>query len=127
MVRLEQVTDGKSRTLMLGEKFLHTDAYLTGDGDGDNQNPFCGIDADLVRSTHSDYWPPTADRPKEEPSAANQPTADLSRRFGSAHPMGLHVAYVDGSVHFMKYEIDKDVYVAIGSRNGDETADVAAP
>jgi hypothetical protein len=114
LVRLEQVTDGTSHTLMLGEKFLDSEAYLTGNGGGDNQNPFCGIDADLIRSTHSDYWPPTADRPSLE---------DLSRRFGSAHPVGLHIAYVDGRVHFMKYDVDKDTYAAIGSRNGNETID----
>jgi prepilin-type N-terminal cleavage/methylation domain-containing protein len=116
LVRLSQVTDGTSHTLMLGEKFLNSDSYLTGGGKGDNQNPFCGIDADLIRSTHPDYWPPTADQPS---------LVDLSRRFGSAHQVGLHFAYVNGGVHFMRYDVDKDVYVALGSRNGEESIDVS--
>ena len=35
--------------------------------------------------------------------------------------MGLHIAYVDGRVHFMSYEVDKDVYVAVGSRDGNDS------
>ncbi|QDS98156.1 hypothetical protein HG15A2_14290 [Adhaeretor mobilis] len=109
-VELRQITDGTSHTLIIGEKFVNPDMYENGEDIGDNQNPFCGVDSDLYRSTHPDFWPPAQDRPG----------ADLRRRFGSAHPGGLQMAFIDGGIRFVSYDVEEAVYVAIGSRNGEE-------
>ncbi len=111
-INLAEIVDGTSQTLMIGEKFLNIDNYETGEDFGDNQNPYNGFDADNVRSTHVDHWPPLSDRPG----------LDLGRRFGSAHPATFHLAFADGSVQSSAYDIDQVVYAAYGSRNGGEVA-----
>ena len=41
--------------------------------------------------------------------------------FGSAHPGGINAVYADGSVHSISFDVDVEVFNALGSRNGDET------
>jgi prepilin-type processing-associated H-X9-DG protein len=41
--------------------------------------------------------------------------------FGAAHPGGINAVYADGSVHSIAFDIDVEVFNALGSRNGDET------
>jgi prepilin-type processing-associated H-X9-DG protein len=40
--------------------------------------------------------------------------------FGSMHPGGANFVYGDGSVHYLNEAIDVDLYLALGSRDGDE-------
>lgn len=40
--------------------------------------------------------------------------------FASQHTSGVNFAYGDGSVHFIQENIDVPVYLALGSRNGEE-------
>ena len=42
--------------------------------------------------------------------------------FGSPHVEGLHLVYCDGSVHFVEYEIDDDIWIKLGGRD-DEVVD----
>jgi prepilin-type processing-associated H-X9-DG protein len=41
--------------------------------------------------------------------------------FGSPHPGGINAVYADGSVHSISYDVNVEVFNALGSRNGDET------
>jgi prepilin-type processing-associated H-X9-DG protein len=41
--------------------------------------------------------------------------------FASFHTGGANFSYGDGSVKFLPDEIDIKLYLALGSRNGDET------
>jgi prepilin-type processing-associated H-X9-DG protein len=41
--------------------------------------------------------------------------------WGSFHKGGAHFAYADGSVEFITDDISPQVWVAKGSRNGNET------
>jgi hypothetical protein len=42
--------------------------------------------------------------------------ADYNGRFGSAHPNGWSVAFCDGSVHTVDYDIDWEVHRDLGNR-----------
>lgn len=107
-VKLSEIEDGTSQTIMVGEKYVNADGYETGTLLGDNQNPYNGFDSDNARSVNDLYWAPLLDRPG----------LSSNRRFGSAHPAVFHVAFADGSVHSLTYEIEAVVYAAYGSRNG---------
>jgi prepilin-type processing-associated H-X9-DG protein len=40
--------------------------------------------------------------------------------FGSFHPGGVNFSFGDGSVKLIADDIDVDLYLALGSRNGEE-------
>lgn len=45
-------------------------------------------------------------------------TAWWEFHFGSAHPGGINTVFADGSVHSIPYDIDLNVFNALGTRNG---------
>ena len=42
---------------------------------------------------------------------------DMTTRFGSAHPQGLHFVFCDGHVQLISYQIDMPTYQNLGVRN----------
>jgi prepilin-type N-terminal cleavage/methylation domain-containing protein/prepilin-type processing-associated H-X9-DG protein len=102
MIRLSDITDGTSKTYLLGEKYLNPDNYNTGADGGDNENAMMGDNADIVRYA---YWPPRQD------------TSGYSAYpFGSAHANGFHVAFCDGSVDLIGYGIDPTIHAYLCNR-----------
>jgi len=97
VVRLRDVLDGTSHTVLVGEKRLNR--AMLGVSVDDNEAyviPGWNDDWDVYR------WgtePPAADVHRPGDSAP-------SRVFGSAHPGGFSAAFVDGSVRFVRYSID---------------------
>jgi prepilin-type N-terminal cleavage/methylation domain-containing protein/prepilin-type processing-associated H-X9-DG protein len=115
-IKPAQVSDGTSNTLMLGEKFLNPQNYDTGRCGGDNNSVYSGHDRDTVR------WVTDLEKPNEFERylpLADDENVDLSasHRFGSTHAGGLNAAYADGSVHTVNYDIEAEVYHALGVRN----------
>ena len=111
-----QISDGTSNTMMLGEKYLNPVNYENGKCGGDNNSVYQGHDRDTVR------WVVDLDKPNEFDRylpRSDSETADeqASHRFGSAHSAGVNAAYVDGSVHTIDYDVDPEVYFALGVRN----------
>jgi prepilin-type processing-associated H-X9-DG protein len=49
-------------------------------------------------------------------------TEKANERFGSAHSEGVQVAYGDGSVKMLRYNISRDIFKALGTRNIGEVA-----
>ena len=97
MVRMADVVDGLSRTVMLGEKRLNNAEF--GNSLDDNE-PF------VNSGWNEDY---------ESYRTANaQPEADFhlpgelasQTMFGSAHPSGFNVAMGDGSVRHLRFSVD---------------------
>ncbi len=114
-ITVAQVSDGLSKTYLLGEKSLDPDYYLTGDDNGDDSCPFTGQQDDSVRScgylistsppTYA-YYPPTQDAPG----------VSLYNSFGSAHATVCHFAMCDGSVQAINYTIDPEVHRRLSNR-----------
>jgi prepilin-type N-terminal cleavage/methylation domain-containing protein/prepilin-type processing-associated H-X9-DG protein len=117
-INLRHMTDGTSKTYMVGEKWMFYENYDTGLDTGDGEPAFSGNNDDTIRVTHLDY-PLSADtvETKKSPTAA-----PLERRaFGSAHSGGLNMAMCDGSVDFLALDIDPIVHAVRGARNDNDT------
>jgi prepilin-type N-terminal cleavage/methylation domain-containing protein len=108
-ISLRRISDGLSKTYMLGEKALPIPRYEDGKASYDDQSYYIGFDQDVNLSA---FNVPIQD-----------PPIDISVvfRFGSAHPAVLHMSFCDGSVHPISYDIEKDVHRSLGSRDRGET------
>ena len=106
---LRKVTDGSSKTFMVGEcvvsQDFHSAAYFT-----DGSWGSCGIPLNFLLIGASDT---------ELKNRWNE-----VRGFKSLHPGGAHFVMVDGSVHFISESIDHNIYRALATRAGGETASV---
>lgn len=108
-VRMSDITDGAAHTAMVGEKYLDSDHYTDGASHSDDQSAYTGFDRDLVGFTADIYGPrlPLEDHPGE----------DLPFYFGSAHPDGFNMAFCDGSVRFIDYDVAGGVFLTYGGRD----------
>lgn len=110
-IRIGQITDGASKTYLIGDKYLRPESYNgVGSGNsptydtGDNESLFTGFNRDFQRSTR---YAPQRDRPG----------ASLPYRFGSSHAGGFNMSMCDGSVQNIPYEVDVEVHRLRGIRN----------
>jgi prepilin-type N-terminal cleavage/methylation domain-containing protein/prepilin-type processing-associated H-X9-DG protein len=108
-VRMSEIKDGLSCTLMVADRRLNLAELGTRQGD-DNEGYTCGWDEDTIRTT--------SHRP--EPDFYGT-TWDHSRRFGSSHPTGLNAVFADGSVHFLNYTIGTHTFMLLGNINDGQT------
>lgn len=122
-VKLQQVEDGTSNTILVGEKFIRPDLH-EGGSSSDDRGWSDGWDPDSMRST---CFPPMADA-----SAAAMARNDLYGagaevvNFGSSHSGGFNVVFVDGSVHTIAYEIDPMTFDNLGDRRDGEVIDMSS-
>ena len=103
MVRFADVTNGTSNTYMVGEKYLNPDHYDNGWDPADNENMYTGFNNDVFRCA---AFPPLQDRKGLTNTFA----------FGSMHPSGTQMAFCDGSVRFVEYQIPLDVHMRQADR-----------
>lgn len=114
-VRFKDITDGASKTIMVGEKYQNPNFYETGYDHFDNQCVYSGHDSDNNGYTGDETGTPivaTALMPRRD-----QQGASLPHRFGSAHVEGLHIAYCDGSVHFVEFGVSGRIWYTLGGRD----------
>jgi hypothetical protein len=127
-VAIREVTGGTSHKYMVGEKFLFSDKYFTGDDQGDNHWLWTGWDSDLYRTAGIDYLvnpTPSASTPSSIPpqcdmlSSAADPTTNRyeSDMWGSPHVAAFNMVFCDGSVRSIAYEIDLLVHRWQHNRN----------
>jgi hypothetical protein len=115
-VKLKQVIDGTSKTLLVSEKYLNPWNYDEHD-DADDCSMYQGNDFDTVRWTNRDIaFLPSQDTPGVDSN---------SFRFGSAHPTAMNAVFCDGSSRQISYDVDPLVYESFGSRNGQEAVNAA--
>jgi prepilin-type N-terminal cleavage/methylation domain-containing protein len=112
-VRLAEITDGTSNTMMVGEKHVSVQNYLTGLDQADNENLFVGFDNDTTRGMSNKRTGAVGDI--RFPPRVDSRVADL-RTFGSAHPGGFNGVLCDGSVRVFNYNIDENIYMRLGHR-----------
>jgi len=117
MVPIRKIIGGTSHKYLVGEKFLYSDKYFTGDVQGDNNWLWTGWDNDLYRTAGVNYLgspgptdltPSPIPPQRDMPSSIADPTtkhyeADM---WGSPHVAAFNMAFCDGSVHSMAYDID---------------------
>jgi prepilin-type N-terminal cleavage/methylation domain-containing protein/prepilin-type processing-associated H-X9-DG protein len=106
MVKIKDIIDGTAHTYLIGEKYLSPDVYQTGTDYSDDSPLFAGFDWDWHR------W------------GAAQPLPQRDRRgysdqeiFGSAHPSTFNMAFCDGNVRSISYDIDADTHQILSSRD----------
>jgi prepilin-type N-terminal cleavage/methylation domain-containing protein len=106
-VTLKNITDGTTKTYMVGEKYLDPDSYDPADAlhesGGDNHSYFQGFDWDVNRWTDQVPFPDT-------------PGLDYYTRFGSAHPAVWQAVMCDGSVRGISYDVDPKIHRYLGNR-----------
>ncbi|TWT75680.1 hypothetical protein Pla123a_31900 [Posidoniimonas polymericola] len=111
-VRLAKVTDGASKTFIVGEAVPaqdnHSAAYFS---DGDWAT--CGIPLNVLDFDVSPTQP-------GETSSIFDTEWYRYRGFKSLHPGGANFAMADGSVHFVTDSIETRVYRGLATRNGEE-------
>ncbi|MCA9230698.1 MAG: DUF1559 domain-containing protein [Planctomycetales bacterium] len=111
-ISVKHITDGTSNTYMVGEKSIDSRYYLNGLDGGDNEFWTNGYDRDNYRIGNVG---PFADT--EFVNASGQDDGAHRESFGSVHQTALHMAFCDGSVHTINYDIDKVTHLYLSSRN----------
>ncbi len=115
-VKLRQITDGLSKTIALGERWVPIDAYETGAWEGDDWSMYVGFQDDTVRSTYYDgrnsSHTPRSDR--DLPSTIDNLVA--RELFGTAHPAGCLFSLCDGSVDMIAFDVDAEAFRQLGHR-----------
>lgn len=99
----DSIRDGLSNTYLVGEKNVEAGKYTTGTAEGDQRPAFVGYSSDNIRWAH--------DAPHRDKANAPMPNA-----FGSGHSAGWSVAYADGSVRTLSFDIDPEVHKLMAGR-----------
>ncbi len=113
IVRMADIVDGMSNTLMAGEKQCNLSKF--GTNIDDNESPFLSGwngDWDHYRRTRkvNNVW--------EVPARDYHSTATTaSQRFGSSHDAGCNFALADGSIRTVTYTVNPDVFQRACQRN----------
>ena len=120
--KIASISDGASKTYLAGEKYCDPDHYVDGTSAWDDQGWDSGWDWDTMRwSGKTTLTAPGRIDPIGTTDPAYQPMQDQpgtgqGGAFGSAHAIGFHMAFCDGSVQFMNYAISLEIHHRLGNR-----------
>ena len=113
-VAMRDIIDGTSQTVMVGEtinapeKYWHR-FYIFDNAIDSNEGSDYSRCLCVMGNRNGGFYPP------------NPVDTNNELGFGSYHPGGSQVALADGSSRFISATIERDVWLAIGTRNGGET------
>ena len=112
-VKLDNISDGTSNTYLLGEKFMMPRHY-TGVSNQDLMYAYAGTYAIASPSSR-----PRLDWNMVETDGSGNVSADGGARsnWGSPHVGAMGMAFCDGSVHRVSYNIPDDVHLNLARRN----------
>ena len=115
-----KITDGTSKTLLVSEKWVHITQNLgVRDMTADDKGWSDGWDFDALRSTLIQPIPDTQD----PPMPINDPNDPTNYQFGSSHAAGINVLFSDGSVGFLSYDIELELFNRLGNRYDGEVVE----
>jgi prepilin-type N-terminal cleavage/methylation domain-containing protein len=103
-VRIAEITDGTSNTLLISEKRMNLNGL--GQEADDNEGYTAGFDHDTVRSVAN---PPARD--------FRGTSYDPQNRFGSSHTGFMNAVFADGSMHTISYAINQAIFNHLGNKN----------
>jgi prepilin-type N-terminal cleavage/methylation domain-containing protein len=106
-IKIKQITDGTSKTYLIGEKYVDPLHYTDGFDYVDTESLYSGGNDDNLRTAHP-----------ETPPLPDIPGFLHYRGFGSAHPGVWQMVMCDGSVQGLSFDIEKDIHCQNSSRNG---------
>jgi prepilin-type processing-associated H-X9-DG protein len=119
-VEPRQITNGMAKTYLIGEKFMNPATYedIRNVPEqarmGDNQSAWAGFEWDNQRVA----WRPGAYKCEScyAPQQDSGATCPGIWAFGSAHSVSMNMAFCDGSVREIGYDIDRDVHRSAANR-----------
>jgi prepilin-type N-terminal cleavage/methylation domain-containing protein/prepilin-type processing-associated H-X9-DG protein len=129
-VKLKDVVDGSSKTMIVGESFTDLD-YTK---DSQNMDYWSLFSPQMGSATQA--WVPGTVRGTEYSEGVGSTVVPINSRldplmhgvlmemsFGSRHPGGATFGFADGSTRFMNETIDLRTYRALSTRAGNEVTD----
>jgi prepilin-type processing-associated H-X9-DG protein len=123
-VRLADITDGASQTLLAGERPPSPDNHFGWWYAGTGQRSDGSADFLMAaHETNRTFRAPTCPRGPYPFRAGNPNEMCDTFHFWSLHPGGAHFAFADGSVRFLRYEADP-ILPALATRAGGEAIGV---
>jgi len=111
-VTIQDITDGTSNTLMVGEKQLNV-AKLGVAYDDNEAYVSPGWDPEIFRIAvpYKSSWLPPA------PDFRDANLLDSTNRFGSSHPAGINGVFADGSIRTIHFSVDPSTFMRACVRN----------
>jgi prepilin-type N-terminal cleavage/methylation domain-containing protein/prepilin-type processing-associated H-X9-DG protein len=120
VIKTTEITDGTSKTYLVGERVCNPDHYIDGSPGFDDQGWNIGWDWDNLRWSGGNHGANLNDDPTK--SWRYQPRQDTvgyedGMDFGGPHFASFNMAFCDGSVHPINYSIDLEAHHRLGCRN----------
>jgi len=117
VVRLTQIVDGTSTTIMVGEKRLNL-TLLNRQQEGDFYGFASGFENDTVRSGSLGN---VLGSPIGRDLLGN--TNPVYDGFGSSHPVGCNILFADGHVQHIRYDVQPTVFAVLCGRADGQRVD----
>ncbi|MBN2295838.1 MAG: DUF1559 domain-containing protein [Pirellulales bacterium] len=108
-IRVRDVTDGTSHTLLAGEKYMDPNHYRDGKDGNDTFAMYVGDYNGVLNMAHEVRLPCAQDTP-----------GYWTWGYGSPHAGGWNCSFVDGSVHTISYHLELRVSQAMSHRSDGE-------
>lgn len=116
LVTFKQIVDGLSRTYLIGEKHIQAEHYETGLDGGDNETWCTGFNNDNYRKTGRLVNGKITENSAVPDSFTKEMIELPQQRFGSAHNGSWNVAFCDGSVRALDFDMDWQIHRNFGNR-----------
>jgi hypothetical protein len=118
-ISMRQLADGTVNIYLVGEKYRNPDHYETGMDNSDDHPITCADDYDVhawAGIPGTDISTP-ADGIAYQPPLQDTPGLPGRWQFGSAHPAVYNMAFCDGSLRSLSYEIAENVHLGLSNRD----------